>query len=441
MLTDFQKKFIASYFNFGILALLILSIIFSRSFLGIYIYSFRIGELVIGSAFFFSLFVIFKNFKILSKFKLVNSLRSIFGLIIFYFVFLVFYYGDNIFNPVIYRYSSYIWVISFLFLGIFSSQYELNTKSIKYLEIILIYVYLTSIYGSLDFLVNFFENYSDKYELHKGSDLALVFIIFTLLINFLTKYNDLGFNLFLINISIYAPLFLFKSRAAFIGILIIFIYEFIRYLKSVKIFNKKKLFLYLLCIVLLTFSTIQSQTKAIPEEVNIKIISDSYSQLGSYKFSYYKEDMPFLYFEKNRIFSGDGNLNWRLDMWQDALEDAKDSSSLLLGMGYSEKYKVFLEDNTGYGNDRRGLDGLNENLHNYFLTILLRGGVLHFLSILFFNLLIIRNQSNNFTQLIVFIFTIYFISFFDSSMENAHFPIIFYYFLGYFFVGKSLKAK
>ena len=128
-------------------------------------------------------------------------------------------------------------------------------------------------------------------------------------------------------------------------------------------------------------------------------------------------------------------------MWQDALDDAKDSSNWLLGMGYSEKYKVFLEDNTGFGNDRRGLDGLNENLHNYFLTVLLRGGVLHFLLVLFLNLLIIKNQTSNLIQLVVFIFSIYFISFFDSSMENAHFPIIFYYFLGYFFVGKSLKAK
>ena len=99
---------------------------------------------------------------------------------IIYFVFLVFI-GDNIFNPIIYRYSSYIWVISFLFLGIFSSNYELNTRIIKYLEIIFIYIYLTSIYGSLDFVANFFENYSDKYELHKGSDLALIFIIFTFL--------------------------------------------------------------------------------------------------------------------------------------------------------------------------------------------------------------------------------------------------------------------
>ena len=441
MFTELQNKLIAKSFNFGILAFLLLSIIFSRSFLGVNIFSFRIGEILIGLAIPFSFFVIFKNFKILSNFKLINSLKRIFGFMIIYFVFLVFYYGDNIFNPITYRYSSYIWVISFLFLGIFSSNYELNTKSIKYFEIILIYIYLTSIYGSLDFVANFFENYSDKYELHKGSDLALIFIIFTLLINFLTKYNDLGFNLFLINFSIFAPLFLFKSRAAFIGVLFIFLYEFIKYVKSVQIFNKKKLFLYLICIGLLTSSTIQTQTRAIPEDISLKIISESYSKLGSYKFSHYQGDMPFLYIEKNRIFSGDGNLNWRLDMWQDALDDAKDSSNLLLGMGYSEKYKVFLEDNTGFGNDRRGLDGLNENLHNYFLTVLLRGGVLHFLLVLFLNLLIIKNQTSNLIQLVVFIFSIYFISFFDSSMENAHFPIIFYYFLGYFFVGKSLKAK
>ena len=93
--------------------------------------------------------------------------------------------------------------------------------------------------------------------------------------------------------------------------------------------------------------------------------------------------MPFLYIEKNRIFSGDGNLNWRLDMWQDALDDAKDSSNLLLGMGYSEKYKVFLEDNTGFGNDRRGLDGLNENLQLFFNVFIKRWCFTLFIGIVF----------------------------------------------------------
>ena len=90
---------------------------------------------------------------------------------------------------------------------------------------------------------------------------------------------------------------------------------------------------------------------------------------GEYKFSKYKEDYPLFYISEKRIYSGDGNLNWRLQLWQDAIEDNAEANDLLLGAGYKGKLTVFLEDNTGYGNDRRGLDGLNEHVHNYFLTI------------------------------------------------------------------------
>ena len=93
--------------------------------------------------------------------------------------------------------------------------------------------------------------------------------------------------------SIFSPLFLFKSRAAFIGVYLYF-YEFIKYAKSVKIFNKRKLYLYLLCIGLLTSSTIQTQTRAIPEDVSLNYFK-SYSKLGSYKFSLSGRYAIFIY--------------------------------------------------------------------------------------------------------------------------------------------------
>ena len=45
---------------------------------------------------------------------------------------------------------------------------------------------------------------------------------------------------------------------------------------------------------------------------------------------------------------------------------------------YKDKLFFFI-DNTGYGNDRTGLDKTNENIHNYFVQIFSRGGLLHLL--------------------------------------------------------------
>ena len=47
--------------------------------------------------------------------------------------------------------------------------------------------------------------------------------------------------------------------------------------------------------VLLTYSTIQSQTKVVPEEVSADIIKNSYSTLGKYKFKHYQEMPPSLF--------------------------------------------------------------------------------------------------------------------------------------------------
>ena len=45
--------------------------------------------------------------------------------------------------------------------------------------------------------------------------------------------------------------------------------------------------------VLLTYSTIQSQTKVVPEEVSADIIKNSYSTLGKYKLSIIKKSTLF----------------------------------------------------------------------------------------------------------------------------------------------------
>ena len=62
-------------------------------------------------------------------------------------------------------------------------------------------------------------------------------------------------------------------------------------------------------------------------------------------------------------------------MWQDQIIYTLEDGNIFSGVGYKEILRVFIVEtppvggdvnNPGsYGHDRRGLDGLNENLHNY----------------------------------------------------------------------------
>ena len=67
-----------------------------------------------------------------------------------------------------------------------------------------------------------------------------------------------------------------------------------------------------------------------------------------------------------RIFSQDGNLSWRLQIWQDVIFDTLTIEKILLGNGYSSKIPA-MEDPS-----RSGYDGTNENVHNYCINIMAR---------------------------------------------------------------------
>ena len=72
----------------------------------------------------------------------------------------------------------------------------------------------------------------------------------------------------------------------------------------------------------------------------------------------------FLELENGRLYSGDGNLNWRLQIWQDVFSDLYTSGQLLFGYGFNDNIPAMENTLPGYYG-RTGLDGKNKNVHNF----------------------------------------------------------------------------
>ncbi len=424
------------------------SLLFARSFVGIYLFGFRIGEIVMLASLLMFLYLTFfkknnsKPLKFLKKLSFIILLSFLVNLIIS---------NSSLSNPYSYKTSTYIWGLGFLFLGIYSKKLKMNNTFLFLTLFILIYTYFSSIFGYPSFLQNFFYEYSDKYEPHKAADIVLLLILFSTFMSDYLKNSYTNFSLNLITFSLFLPLLLYKSRASFIACLVFFLYVLYENKDNLKKDYFKNLLLIIFCFLVATISTITSQRLVI-QEYTVEEISESYSKLSQYKFSHYREEQRLLYIEENRIYSADGNLNWRLQMWQDQMIYTLEDGNLLTGVGYKDMLKVFvvetphescdLDDKGTCGNNRRGIDGLNENLHNYFLTIFARGGLTHLFCflILYFYLSfnVQRHQKIKFSFIL---FAIMFVSSFDSSMENAHFPLIFYFFIGNYFFNNSLKFE
>ena len=76
-----------------------------------------------------------------------------------------------------------------------------------------------------------------------------------------------------------------------------------------------------------------------------------------------------LYIDNGTLKSTDGTLNWRLDIWQDLLADMSKNNKNIFGYGYNSILSVMTDPSEP---GRMGSDGMNENIHNYFLNIFAR---------------------------------------------------------------------
>ena len=421
-------------FKYSVFLFFVSVFVFARSFMGIYIFGFRIGELAMG----FSLLIfIFSMATFYSSNIFNNSNKKIFFITFFLisitFIVNVFIYGNSI-STYTFRSSSYIWTTGFLFFGYQFFRVNTLSKNLIYVGIpILIYIYFFSIYGFPQAIIDFILSISDKFEPHKGSDLLIIYVTIVFVVNKLFIDKRRGFEIFILLTSLYFPLMLFKSRASFIAFLFFSISE-LYYFRSNINSNYKRNLLLIFLVVFIFFQSVffvsgSGFIKADEIEAEVEYVATYRNDPDDEKFRLFYIAEDTLGSRTTRIFSSDNNLNWRLQIWQDVIYDLLSKNKLILGYGYEDKIPAMLDEG------RSGLDRLNENVHNYVVTLLARGGITTVIlySLLYFMLIKTYKDETKSNYFLIYLIPVLFNSLFDVAMENSHFPLIFYFFSGMLF--------
>ena len=418
----------------SIFSFILIIFVNGRSFLGIYILGFRIAEYLTGLAVVLSLLVVFK-YKFFTKYLNLN-LIILFCILIGHFIISNLINNINFLNTYLYKSSVFIWYISFFFIGIAIFKIAEISKIyffFGYLGLGIQYVFNVLYYPEV--IEIFFNNYSDKTQFLKGSEVAIFFIVVTFFGNRLLKENY-RLDIFIFASSIYFPLSIFKSRSAGFALglyIIVEIYNNREYfIKDIR----KTLILSTLSFSIFSYSAF-SLTDAEPEIIQT---DDAIAQVFKHKYvvsNTYDGEVPFIYIDDGRIFSADGNLNWRFQLWQDIIADSIQKNNVIFGLGYSKKSPIF--EDVWYA----GLDGSNENSHNYLLNVFIRAGLFGVFFVLYFFYELIKTAKNNFTkqEFLLFLTPLVLISFFDGSMENPYFACTFYFFTGSFISGIKSKSE
>lgn len=428
-ITNLKTNFLRVIFIFIFLVLLN-----GRSLLGVYLFGFRLGEILTGFSIMLIMFIIYK-YKFFENNFNKRLIFSYFGLIL-YFVIINLINMENFLNLYLYKSSVFIWYISFLFFG----MYIFNKIEISKSYFIFGYVglglqFIFNVLYYPEFLTLFFNNFSDKTQFLKGSEIAIFFIVVTFFSNRLNK-NGIFLDIFIVFSSFYIPLMFFKSRAGGIAIFIYFVIETIVHRKYFSI-NLKKTFL--LTIFFISSFTLSS-FYILDYSLEFKKAPAAVEQVVKHKYvisNTYDDEVSLIFFRDGRFYSADGNFNWRLQLWQDVLFYTVDEEKVILGSGFSKKLPMF--ETQWYA----GEDGLNENTHNFFINVYAKSGILGLtiLLIFYYLLLKINKKQFNSTDLIIFITPLFIISMFDGSMENPYFAIVFYFFLSSFFSGIKFKQE
>lgn len=412
-----NKKFI-SFLKSLFAIFVVLTLLFGRSFMGLYLFSYRIGELLILLAFLLTLYFIFNRKKFVAEYD--PSFYNLLILITVTFLIFIFINEDSLLNPYVYKSSLYIWTTSFIFVGktIFENL-KINTNHIRILYTLLFVIYIISVLYYPDIFKSFFETYSDKFQFLKASEIVLAYLLIMIINNyFLDSKNNIYY--FLLVSALFLPLFLVMSRGSALACIVFIIFEiFIHFNKLTKTKSKTALVFFLCAFIFLGSSYSIVEDEQIEKEGQIAVVENILSVKNT------NPDRIRFFISENRLYSSDGNINWRLQIWQDVFEDSKSNFYFLKGENYSEKINAM--NNPSY----QGMDGTNENVHNYFINIYARGGIVHLaLLLLLYRKILVTNSNLKILEKLSCISPFLIVSMFDSSMESPSFPFIFFLVIG-----------
>ncbi len=420
-------------------------LVFTRSFAGIYIFNYRIGEYLVAFGLFLTIFI-FINYK--KNFEFNKISLNIFRAIFIAFLLTSYVTGSDLLWTYSFRVTSFIWTSSYVFVGYYLFKDFLNKKnsSILFFGVFLIYFFGTGNYP--DFFINVFKQIADKFTFVKASDMVLAVVI-TNLISLNVIEKKYSYLYFLVSVVSFFPLVVQMSRGAAVSLFlfsIIYIYFNFKFI----FFNWKNLLLTALGIPLIftlsTYRITQFDLSTIPIEQLDQVLVESFDdEIGKIKrltrqgeevdpfLSFYLEEREHKTGTHLKLISTDGTFNWRLDMWQELYYFQDDENKLFFGYGTTNKLPVFLLEYDEQNKFNIGHDKSNEQIHNYFVNIFGRGGFLQLVLFLSFHVslyIFYYKKFNNHYILLLFIPSI-FNSLTDISMEGVQFPINYYLTYGY----------
>ena len=460
---DFLSKFIIS-------VTFISWMLFGRAFSGLYIFGFRLGELIIGIGVVLSFGIMLAPRK--SQFFIDKKTMYFHKILVLLFFPVVILSGSEFLNSYTYKSSTYIWTFCFIYLGSYIFGKDTNHILFKLTRIVLPIIYFFNTFIFPHFIFNFFNKYGDKFDYIKASDIVLVFVVINFLNKKLITSDTKRFYSFIISLGFFIPLMSFMSRGSFLAILIYAAIEFLQLFKFIRTKFKSFIIGCLLGFSAFTFSTVNVTSDVLhildnfidditesydldvdininfnwlnfgskdidpfsPKEVTYEEIVQNIDRGINRRNQNIFELLSFRSFSVEggangfRFYTSEPLANWRLQLWQDIIFDMDQKDILLTGYGYKEKIPAMeLEDNNGN-------DSTNENVHNYFVQTLARGGLTHLIAVISLNILIIaywKNKYKNY-KILQYMFPLLLVASFDPALETVRYPFIYYTFLGYF---------
>ena len=434
-----------------------LVVLFGRSFTGINFFGFRLGELMIASGVILSIFILLlpslSKYVILGKGNLI-----IHKLIILSFVSTFFLTNGDITNTYTFQSSSYVWTFSFVYLSyVVLKNYKIKKQTVYLVALFLPALYILSTIHFPEFLIQFFKNYSDKFDFVKASDLLVVYVASNYFISLVFQNKKQDFIYFLFSSAIYIPYLLFKSKGAFLPAVIFILFNliyFFRFIRTHKAFSTLIVIFSLFLFLISTFHIYGNFNFKKEGQENFQNISiadpssvvDNLSMLVNEKNT--AQIFASFYVLEGRLYSTEQMADWRLQIWQDISRDIfwnadyfTNPKGNVLRSQSDIRTDMFYK---GYGYneilpamnfaERQGTDGTNQNPHNFLIYALGRGGLFNLVFVFLFHITVFLYfyKKNKDFKILLFILPVLMTSFFDASMESVRFPFVYYTFLSLF---------